>query len=131
MRVAIISPPFVPVPPMTYGGTEQVVWELARGLRDLGHAITLFATGDSVLPGVEIRWQRPTAEWPPCPYREVEQAAWAVEEIGRARARYDLVHSHLPTVLPLARFIDAPLVYTVHHAFDASLSALYTRCVAK
>ena len=44
MRIAMISTPFVPVPPKDYGGTELVVHELVAGLLDLEHDVTLFAT---------------------------------------------------------------------------------------
>jgi hypothetical protein len=35
------------VPPQTYGGTERVVHYLTEALVDLGHEVTLFASGDS------------------------------------------------------------------------------------
>src|SRR5437763_276175 len=47
MRIALISTPFVRVPPPSYGGTELIVAELAEGLTAAGHHVTLFATGDS------------------------------------------------------------------------------------
>ena len=53
MKIAIIAPPWVPVPPPAYGGTEAVLDTLARGLQDAGHDILLYATGDSTceVPG--------------------------------------------------------------------------------
>ena len=47
MKVAILAPPWFPVPPTGYGGIEWVVWLLADGLVDAGHDVTLFASGDS------------------------------------------------------------------------------------
>ena len=47
LRIAMISTPFIPVPPKDYGGTELLVHELVEGLLDRGHQVTLFATGDS------------------------------------------------------------------------------------
>ena len=41
MRIAIIAPPWVPVPPPAYGGTELMLYVLARGLRDRGHDVLL------------------------------------------------------------------------------------------
>ena len=32
MRIAIVAPPWLPVPPPAYGGTENVLDTLARGL---------------------------------------------------------------------------------------------------
>jgi glycosyltransferase involved in cell wall biosynthesis len=50
MRIAIIAPPHVPVPPPAYGGTEAVLHALAAGLQAEGHDVLLVATGDSTCP---------------------------------------------------------------------------------
>ncbi|GAA0804801.1 glycosyltransferase family 4 protein [Spirilliplanes yamanashiensis] len=50
MRVGLIAPPWVPVPPPAYGGTEAVVDNLARGLAALGHDVRLFTVGESTSP---------------------------------------------------------------------------------
>jgi hypothetical protein len=42
MRIAIIAPPWVPVPPPAYGGTENTVDSLARGLAGAGHDVLLY-----------------------------------------------------------------------------------------
>src|SRR2546423_1221706 len=47
MRIAQIAPPWFPVPPDGYGGTERVVALLADGLTSRGHEVTLFASGGS------------------------------------------------------------------------------------
>jgi hypothetical protein len=47
MKIAIIAPPWVPVPPPAYGGAEAVLDTLARGLQDAGHETLLYSTGDS------------------------------------------------------------------------------------
>jgi hypothetical protein len=48
MRIAQIAPLAESVPPKLYGGTERVVAWLVEGLVELGHDVTLFASGDSV-----------------------------------------------------------------------------------
>jgi hypothetical protein len=45
-----VGPPWVAIPPPSYGGTESVVCELARGLAAAGHEVVLYATGDSTAP---------------------------------------------------------------------------------
>ena len=47
MRIAQIAPLAEAVPPKLYGGTERVIWWLTEALVDLGHDVTLFASGDS------------------------------------------------------------------------------------
>ncbi len=50
MRIGLIAPPWVPVPPPAYGGTELVIDNLARGLKELGHDVVLFTVGESTCP---------------------------------------------------------------------------------
>jgi hypothetical protein len=47
VRIAILSPPWFPVPPTGYGGIEWIVSLLSDGLVGQGHDVTLFASGDS------------------------------------------------------------------------------------
>src|SRR3974377_1768797 len=47
MRIAQIAPLHESVPPKFYGGTERVVSYLSEELVRQGHAVTLFASGDS------------------------------------------------------------------------------------
>ena len=47
MRIAQIAPLMEAVPPVAYGGTERVVAYLTDALIELGHDVTLVASGDS------------------------------------------------------------------------------------
>jgi glycosyltransferase involved in cell wall biosynthesis len=47
MKIAQVAPLFESVPPPGYGGTERVVSYLTEALVDLGHDVTLYASGDS------------------------------------------------------------------------------------
>src|SRR5208283_5984866 len=55
LRVGIIAPPWLPVPPVRYGGTENVIDILARGLVTAGVEVVLVTTGDATCP-VPRRW---------------------------------------------------------------------------
>ena len=48
MRILQVAPLYERVPPVTYGGTERVVAYLTDALVELGHDVTLFASGDSI-----------------------------------------------------------------------------------
>ena len=48
MKIAQVAPLTEAVPPKFYGGTERVVAYLTDALVELGHEVTLFASGDSV-----------------------------------------------------------------------------------
>lgn len=47
MKIALISSPFVEVPPLKYGGTERIVQYLAKKLLELDQTVTLYAPGES------------------------------------------------------------------------------------
>ena len=51
MRIAQVAPLIEAVPPKFYGGTERVVAYLTDALVELGHEVTLFASGDSLDEG--------------------------------------------------------------------------------
>lgn len=126
MRIAMISTPFVPVPPRDYGGTELVVHELVDGLHRRGHEVTLFATGDSRTEG-ELEHLFARAQWPPDPMTDFNHISWAMERV--ASGTFDVVHSHSAAALALRRFVRTPpLVYTLHHAREERLSAFYHHC---
>jgi glycosyltransferase involved in cell wall biosynthesis len=123
VRIALVSTPFVSVPPRTYGGTELVVHELVRGLSRAGHDVVLFATGDS--EGPDVRWLYDRPMWPPDPDVELLHCRAAAHVI--AHERFDVVHAHAPSFLAFEEELGAPLVYTVHHARDEELLRRYIR----
>lgn len=47
MKIAILAPPWFPIPPPMYGGIEQVVRDHITGFVALGHEVVLIAPGDS------------------------------------------------------------------------------------
>ena len=104
LRIGIIAPPLLPLPPQGYAGTERVISTLALGLQARGHAVTVFAAGDSTLdcPIVPVV---PRALWPlglrgdpSASFEASLAAAWD------RRAEFDILHSHVDTVgFPMAR----------------------------
>ncbi|MET0781805.1 MAG: glycosyltransferase [Microbacterium sp.] len=50
MRIGIIAPPWIPIPPTAYGGIESFIDTLARALQDAGHDVVLAASADSTCP---------------------------------------------------------------------------------
>ena len=123
MDIALVSTPFVRVPPEGYGGTELVVSVLAQGLAARGHRVTLWATGDSVAPA-RVRALYPHAVWPPDPWRELAHTCTAMRALAR-EGTYDVVHAHTPAAAALVDVGTAPLVVTIHHAPEPALGELY------
>ena len=123
MRIALVSTPFVPVPPRHYGGTELMVAELAEGLLARGHEVTLFGTGDSCT-SAELRYLYADAQWPPNTMADLNHISWALQQV--AEGEFDVVHAQSAAALAYARFAPRPpVVYTLHHPHDPALSEFY------
>jgi glycosyltransferase involved in cell wall biosynthesis len=74
------------------------------------------------------------ARWPPDARVEQLHAAWAADQIRGDARGFDVVHAHVPSLLPFGERLDAPLIYTVHHddgPEHAHLRALYRRSRAQ
>jgi glycosyltransferase involved in cell wall biosynthesis len=125
MRIALVSPPCLPVPPPGYGGTELIVAELARSLTKKGHETVVYATGDSDLGNIEIRSYFSKAQWPPDPDVDRTHAAWCLRDIARDPAGFDVVHVHTVAAVGLSRMCPYPMVATLHHDRSDEYSRLY------
>jgi len=127
LRVALVSTPFVSVPPKGYGGTELVVAELALALTARGIEVVVYATGDSELPGIEVRSYFPAAQWPPDRDLERVHATWSLRDAARDPRGFDVVHVHSPCAVEMARLSPYPVIGTLHHDADGELTDLYRR----
>ena len=127
LRVALVSTPFVSVPPRGYGGTELVVAELAKALTARGIEVVVYATGDSELPGIEVRSYFPAAQWPPDRDIERVHATWSLRDAARDPRGFDVIHVHAPCAVEMARLSPCPVLCTLHHDFDAELTDMYQR----
>ena len=119
MRIAQVSPLFEAVPPKLYGGTERVVWWLTEELVQMGHDVTLFASGDSVTsakldPMIEqaIRLDPSVRDW-------VSYYMRMVELIRRRAHEFDVIHFHID-YFPFSTFShqSTPFVTTMHGRLD-------------
>jgi glycosyltransferase involved in cell wall biosynthesis len=118
MRIAQIAHLSESVPPRQYGGTERVLSYLTEELVDLGHEVTLFASGDSVTSARLV---------PVCP-RAVRGAQQTVrdallvqllEGVFKSAPEFDLIHSHVDFLaFPLIRRCPVPVLSTLHGRLD-------------
>jgi glycosyltransferase involved in cell wall biosynthesis len=121
VRIALLSPPWIPVPPSGYGGIEWIVSLLAEELVARGHDVTLFATGDSKT-SADLRYVfdvGPVAQMHQAlPYSMHVGAAYQhIAEEARAGRPYDVVHDHTAWLsLAFAPLIPTPVVHTLHGA---------------
>lgn len=109
------------MPPPSYAGTERVIAALGEELHRRGHAVTLFAPGDSSVPYELV----PT----------VDRSLWATDYHGdvtsycqftigvawREAERFDVIHAHMENHgFPFAHYAPRPVVTTLHGRLDTA-----------
>src|SRR4051812_2729260 len=127
LRIAMLAPPWLPVPPPAYGGVEQVVADLTGALLARGHDVTLLAAkgSSSSTRVVEVLPANPDRMGLAMP--EVDYAASALDLI-EAFPSFDVVHDHSGfAVVALADRLDVPVVHTLHGPFTEETCAFYQR----
>ena len=119
MRIAQIAPLHEAVPPKLYGGTERVVSYLTEALVELGHDVTLFASGDSQTSAkLEAVWPQalrldPTIRDTMAPHMLL------LEQVRCRAAEFDVLHFHID-YYPFSLFArqSTPFVTTLHGRLD-------------
>jgi glycosyltransferase involved in cell wall biosynthesis len=129
MRVAMLAPPWIPVPPPGYGGIEQVIALLAGALTERGNTVALFAA-----PGTESRAEVLSPLEGPHP-DEIQMSLYEADHVASAFARieeseqgFDVIHDNCGfAAFAFADRIDTPLIHTLHGPFTDETSAFYAR----
>jgi glycosyltransferase involved in cell wall biosynthesis len=127
LKIALVAPPFIAIPPADYGGTELFVAHLAEGLRQLGFEIVVYANGESRV-NAECRWIYEHSDWPiknpeHAFIRDLNHEAWAVND---ALAHCDIIHVQSPLAIAFSRGTKRPMLLTLHGPHDPKLSEFYT-----
>ena len=128
MRIAQIAPLAEAVPPKLYGGTERVVFWLTEELVQMGHEVTLFASGDSVT----------SARLEPCSPKALRldrnspdpMLAYGamLTRVAEQAGQFDILHAHLDWIhIPLLRCVGVPFVTTLHGRLDHPALAVLSR----
>jgi glycosyltransferase involved in cell wall biosynthesis len=123
VRIAMVSPPWYPVPPEGYGGIERVVGLLCEELRRLGHRVTLFAPegssgADEVVCHAPLEWVGEIG----APYR-LETYLLRVHRALRD-LDVDVIHDHNEAMGALVAALArprVPVVATMHGAIPPDL----------
>ena len=125
MKIAVLSPICWRTPPQHYGPWEQVASNIAEGLVERGHDVTLFATGDSHTRG-ELRYvcERPYEE-----DRSLDPKVWECLHIANLMenaAEFEIIHNNYD-FLPLtySRLIKTPMITTIHGFSSEKILPVY------
>jgi glycosyltransferase involved in cell wall biosynthesis len=124
LLIGLIAPPWLPVPPVRYGGIELVIDGLARGLMAAGHEVLLAAPAGSTCPVQQI---------PGLPPRDSARMGCTVVEIPfvfsayEAMTEVEVIHDHTVAGPLCARpRRETPVVTTNHGPFNADLNPIYS-----
>ena len=128
LRIAQVAPLFKSIPPAGYGGTERVVSYLTEALVELGHQVTLFASGDSrskarIIPVVERHLGLEACG----SSAGLAAHTLQVERLADEAEYFDVVHFHTDVIhLPFAQNCAAASLSTLHGRLDLpQLEPLY------
>jgi glycosyltransferase involved in cell wall biosynthesis len=119
LKIAQIAPLMESVPPRLYGGTERIVSYLTEELVDLGHEVTLFASGDSItaanlIPCVPQALRLDASVRDPIPYYML-----MLDRVRQRLDDFDILHFHIDQFhFPLFRPIAGRTVTTLHGRQD-------------
>ncbi len=117
LRIAQVSPVWARVPPVTYGGTERIVFHLTEELARRGHDVTLFASGDSETSArlracCEVNLFEGIAKGDVC-RPEFYTLRNAVEAVKDGDS-FDIIHFHLGCFsLPFGRLTSTAIVHSL------------------
>jgi glycosyltransferase involved in cell wall biosynthesis len=126
MKIAQIASPWIPVPPDTYDGTENVIYNLVEQQVALGHNVTLFAPGDARTSAHLVSFFSPSLRLAGVPWQSHLKAYYhlhkAVTYIKDHAYDFDVVHTHLSStadmyLFPLTHALPLPHVMTLHSQF--------------
>lgn len=124
MRILQIAPPWFTVPPVGYGGIEQVVAVLADGLVDAGHDVTLLASGGSTSKAeiLSVFAEPPSADLG----STLHELTHVMAGYAR-RCDFDVIHDHAGFAgAALGSFLDGPpVVHTLHGPWTPTVQAFF------
>ncbi|HEY4728552.1 MAG TPA: glycosyltransferase, partial [Actinomycetes bacterium] len=125
LRVAVVAPPWISIPPDGYGGIEAMVFWLIEGLVDRGHEVTLIGAGDCRTSAVRFlqTYEEPPMARMGTPFPEVVHALQADEHL--AELDLDVVHDHSMGGPLTARARRTPTVITAHGPIEGELGQCY------
>lgn len=119
MKIAQVAPLHESVPPRLYGGTERIVSYLTEELVEMGHDVTLYASGDSMTKAKLKSVCKKSLRLDKKSIDPVANHVYESEVIYSDAASFDLIHSSIDYICyPILRRIKTPNITTLHGRLD-------------
>lgn len=131
MRIALVAPLVSAIAQPYLGGAQALLADLAQGLIQRGHSVTLFARDDSFVPGITIIPVAVPANVRPADFTDPTQERAADAgfftqanlfldlflQLQRRSDEFDIIHAHAfdwPAFACSALISDVPVIHTLH-----------------
>jgi UDP-glucose:tetrahydrobiopterin glucosyltransferase len=131
MRIALVAPLVTPILQPYLGGAQALLADLAHGLQQRGHEVTLFARDTSFVPGVAIETVSVPDSVLPASFsgeahERAADAAFFTQanlfldlflQLRQRRDEFDVVHVHAfdwPAYTASALLSEIPVLHTLH-----------------
>jgi UDP-glucose:tetrahydrobiopterin glucosyltransferase len=130
MRIALVAPLVSAIAQPYLGGAQALLADLARGLLQRGHTVTLFARDDSFVPGIDIEPVAVPSEVQPADFsqkneRPVDTSFFTQAnlfldlflQLQHRSAEFDIIHVHAfdwPAYACSTLIHDVPVLHTLH-----------------
>ena len=119
MKIAQIAPLMESVPPRFYGGTERIVSYLTEELVQLGHDVTLFASGDSVTSAELVPCTSQALRLDPDVRDVIPYYMVMLDKVNERAKEFDVLHFHVDFFhFPMFRSRAAHVLTTLHGRQD-------------
>ncbi len=119
MKIAQIAPLAESVPPRMYGGTERIVSYLTEELVNLGHEVTLFASGDSITSANLVSCAAKASRLDEVVKDIIPYYMLMLDRVKRYAREFDILHFHIDHFhFPVFRSMANKTVTTLHGRQD-------------
>lgn len=136
MKIAVVAPMLVPVPPENAGGISAIVNELSVGFVNKKHEVALFCTKGSKIKHEGITVVE-TSPYPTMEYLS-ENRMWELRQfltILSCQKEFDIIHFHYEPIIfrfvfeeldiNILDFFTVPIVFTFHNPTDLPNNVAY------
>lgn len=127
MKIAQVSPLYESVPPQKYGGTERVVANLSNKLVEMGHEVTLYASGDSDTQADLVPICDKALRLDPDCEDSLAHHIIQLQRVIEDANNYDIIHFHTDYLhYPFSNNLAVPHLTTLHGRLNMKeLQAIY------